>query len=1190
MDNSIIDELIDEPKVRKQFDDLDKRIQDSIEKLKGLVDVGKNLEFEVKANGMKSMQDMIAYFNRAVEIEKAYRVEAEKNNELLAKRADLMQRAIDGYLKNSDAVKKLSDVQSQLAAAEQKIIELQNKYASTTNNTVSAIDNQTQATAGARKTLSEMYGQYNTTIIKLRDYGAELERLKGQYSKLGDASKEGEKGKDIQQRMRDLREEMQILNKQRNEQFKAIEKEEQYNNLASGSIAKLREDLKRLTVEYDHMGSAMQQSSAGQALKQQIVEISGELNRLEGETNRYGRTVGNYENSIISALSANESWAGSIMKMFVNQEKMNAIQTETQSAMAGATSGFQRAGIAAKGFGKQLLALLANPVVLIIAAIAVAIKLVVDAVKSNEEASRSLQRTLAPLKGLLNFIKNAFQALVEVILKVVEAYMNFLRGISKLAERLPIIGKLFKTINDRMEESIELEKRSQKLEDDRRKALVENAKTEYEVSELRNKIAQKDEYTAEQRLEFIQDAIELEKQMAEEKFRLAKEEYEINKALSEQDKGSAEENQKLKELEAKMYEALTERAGTMRKLDQQAASERANIRKEQLEAEKLQIDLINLRLQTESDALKKITSDENKSIKERLEAYRDFQKKQAQILRANANIAIKEAEGNQDKINLINAQLQNDLNKLAMEGEDFRSKLAIKMQERIAAARLQIVDLEINAELDKLKKIADGDNANMTTRIEANKKYYETRQKQIEDQYERELLKEGLLTEEIVAIEAQKQDELRKLREEAEQNSQKILIDSVTKQINYRKDRLKTMEEAEIAGLNRANMTREEYEAAKLEIVEKYAKETFDVERQTLLDSIKLIEEQIEEIGDTPELLGKLDELYKQLNQSIIKNNDEMMGKVGDSHKSIWDKWMSDVAKALGLTDEQMQQFVAAMASTINSVGELFKAASDGRIQAIEAEMEVMNERHELEKEQLAESIMGDEERAIAEKTLAQQQKVERQQLEQQKKEEQKKQAQFEKKWALGQVIIDTAVGILKTIGTVGLPGAIPLIAAVAAAGIAQGAVIAAQPIPSYEKGTEDHKGGLAKVGEKRHEAVLLPSGRIIKTPARPTLMDLPKHSIVKPDWTKFVASQARDLESQTRDIIQMRDISEFKSISNYKELLEINKKQADALCQLVRQKPHSVSVQMDPHSIFQTLENENKKQTYINQQLHRKF
>ena len=72
--------------------------------------------------------------------------------------------------------------------------------------------------------------------------------------------------------------------------------------------------------------------------------------------------------------------------------------------------------------------------------------------------------------------------------------------------------------------------------------------------------------------------------------------------------------------------------------------------------------------------------------------------------------------------------------------------------------------------------------------------------------------------------------------------------------------------------------------------------------------------------------------------------------------------------------------------------------------------------------------------------------------------------------------------------------------AIIAAMGAAQIAVIAAQQIPKYAKGTKDHPGGLAIVGDGgRREGVVTDKG-VYATPDKPTLVDLPRHAQVIPD------------------------------------------------------------------------------------------
>lgn len=100
-----------------------------------------------------------------------------------------------------------------------------------------------------------------------------------------------------------------------------------------------------------------------------------------------------------------------------------------------------------------------------------------------------------------------------------------------------------------------------------------------------------------------------------------------------------------------------------------------------------------------------------------------------------------------------------------------------------------------------------------------------------------------------------------------------------------------------------------------------------------------------------------------------------------------------------------------------------------------------------------------------------------------------------DKKRAVLQSSIDTALAILKAIAIFGPPPSPTGIAGIAAAiatGVIQKAVIAAQPIPQFAEGTKASPEGLAIVGEAGRELLKYPSGELAMADA-PMLTHLPK-------------------------------------------------------------------------------------------------
>ena len=109
----------------------------------------------------------------------------------------------------------------------------------------------------------------------------------------------------------------------------------------------------------------------------------------------------------------------------------------------------------------------------------------------------------------------------------------------------------------------------------------------------------------------------------------------------------------------------------------------------------------------------------------------------------------------------------------------------------------------------------------------------------------------------------------------------------------------------------------------------------------------------------------------------------------------------------------------------------------------------------------------------------------------------QARQAKAEKEQAIFNTVINTAQGIVATIGQVGFPAAIPLIVAIGAIGAAQLALINSQSIPEFKDGVVGFSGGLAKVndakGSNYKEIIKTPDGKLSMAKGRNALVDLPK-------------------------------------------------------------------------------------------------
>ncbi len=234
-------------------------------------------------------------------------------------------------------------------------------------------------------------------------------------------------------------------------------------------------------------------------------------------------------------------------------------------------------------------------------------------------------------------------------------------------------------------------------------------------------------------------------------------------------------------------------------------------------------------------------------------------------------------------------------------------------------------------------------------------------------------------------------------------------------------------------------------------------------------------------------------------------------------------KWWHDMEPG-----ERAAVILEAYAEMFNGITSMVTSAFDARIEQIEKEQEKNEEAAEEEKERIEDMVNsgvitkeeGEARKRAAEDTTARKNK----ELDKQKAELEQKQARWQKANSITQATISTALAIMQAYAQAG-PFAGPVFAAIIAAiGAAQIAMIAAQPIPKYAKGTKDksHPGGLAIVGDGgKREVILTDSGAYI-TPSVPTLVDMPKHAEVIPDIVDYkkmaLRSDAMMLDKMRRD------------------------------------------------------------------------
>ena len=275
-------------------------------------------------------------------------------------------------------------------------------------------------------------------------------------------------------------------------------------------------------------------TETGKLLSEQIDALNESVKEQEAEIGDHRRNVGNYTESIVQA--------------------------------------FDQMGVGVGGFMNKLKAFFANPWAILVGAIVAAFKALVDAFKGSEDRMRELQTAFAPFEGVINTVKQGLDAFAKVVGGVVvEALGKMADGMQWLLEKIDAFGEFLGkdwNFSERVEANAQATKQiaaqEQELIDKKRAWVVEEAQINSQISDLRAKAAEKDKYTTDQRIAFMEQARDLELKAANTRKQIAQDELNIAKLYAKDD---AEAKDALAAAEAKVIEQTTNYNNKVRELN-----------------------------------------------------------------------------------------------------------------------------------------------------------------------------------------------------------------------------------------------------------------------------------------------------------------------------------------------------------------------------------------------------------------------------------------------------------------------------------------------------------------------------------------------------------------------------------------------------------------------------------------------
>lgn len=363
---------------------------------------------------------------------------------------------------------------------------------------------------------------------RLSDISNEMARVKNEQQQLQDQTKKGVPVTgEYLKRQAALKQEMQELSRQQKNLTAAVQLGNKTNEDYSDSLDGERAKLNDMQKAFAALSKEQRESAAGQEFLKSIKEQSDAVKAMEQSMGDARRNVGNYAESILQA-SGQMGGFGKATSAIINPIK-------------GATNGLK--------------AMSATPIIAILNILITIIVKLADKFKQNGAAMESLTKTF----GLFNGVG-------VIVSKIIDGIAD---GVVWLADKLYELADRFGLVSDVAKESARLSQEQLAIQKAENALIAETADRELKISELRAKVAEKNKYTAQQRLDFLKEAQRLEKEQSDAEYQLAKRRYELQVALNAQSESSQDDLRKENELYAAMVGAQTAYNNKVRELNAQ---------------------------------------------------------------------------------------------------------------------------------------------------------------------------------------------------------------------------------------------------------------------------------------------------------------------------------------------------------------------------------------------------------------------------------------------------------------------------------------------------------------------------------------------------------------------------------------------------------------------------------------------
>lgn len=1006
-------------------------------------------------------------------------------------------------------IKNASDMLAGLSSASNQVSSAQDNAAKSTqtaSNIISQASTQLQAANMNYAAIIDTVQAYDGEVTKLTaDTIANKEAMKkidADIKALGKSYKDGEITLSEYIKQSSLLRQRHTELMAQNQQYSALIKNHSTAIIsASGSYYEMNAAMLELQKRYKALSEADRESSVGKNLIAQANALNNKLKEIDSQFGNYQRNVGNYASSWNGlnvqtqqllrelpslTMSFNQFFLAisNNLPMFVDElkrasEEFKRMKSEGQTAVP---------------VWKQLLGSLfswQSALVIGITLLSAYSSEIIDWVASLFKAKKSISEIASAETNLANARRRGVSDSIKERTELDLLYKATQDNKRSMQERIAAIDELrskYPSYFENMSNEEILAGKATKSYKELRTELVANAIARAQLDKMTEIASQRYEAWIKRTNQYN---TYLKAQRDAEKDLQAYEEAKKKGAWNTANLGDA--SKKSKEQAEKAYNAWLNLVQEVSKYDKTLKGMADNINVKALVNDpgknNKAYDDEKKKAEEYAEYIKKITEDLSKS---KIELIADGREREIAEISKEYDDRIKEIKGRTDEEIELRKNLETLKGKSIAEINDKYDKELLEIEKTNLENRLASIGENSNEELDK----------RLNLQIQLNNMMRDAEIKDAE--------KNG---EDVVAI-----------RMKYMQRENSLIMRNLQKRIGLIEANTdKVVNEQETSALKEANIikkqyangeiSKEDYEKKLYDIGVKYAKARLETLMKEAEAEMSLLDPNSEKYQELEDRLANLQAQINGINyDDATKKREEWIGKFKEGLSGMnsaardalgetagifegLSDIMVDVAEDGKLSFENMAQAVGKIVSGITS---LMTDIYDAQIENIEKEQEANDEAYDKEIERieaLEENGAISTEEAEARKRAAEDKTAAKNaELEKKKAALQEKQAKWNKANSIIQAGIFTALAI-----TEALPNLV-LAALVGAMGAAQVALIAAQPIPKYAKGTKDHPGGLAIVGDGGKKEGIVTNNGLFITPDKPTLVDLPAHAQVIPD------------------------------------------------------------------------------------------